>query len=1335
MKRTILNLNKCLNRSSTSKKLLSFIIITARTMRLLITLTILVISLPLLSQDNALKENNQSILNNTNIQSQIFYGPGFPNTNATTTVLPGNNSTSSNGRAPQGTRRFINTKYIITAAEMTASGFTGVVNSVGWRWNVPSPPAAIAPASQSGASTGNLRVYLKDTVEGALTIGGTFIDTTGAGYTKIIDGTISIPSGLAEINIDVPADGPGTALFTPTPGNGVILIFVYKTTDSALRTPIGAPNVFSTNVGAGTKLLQYQSQTAGGSVGAASVFRPETRFGVMTFANDITTTAIIRPSEITFIPNLAIAPKAIFKNLGTANQTNIPVTCVISSAGYSSTKNIPILNSEDSIEVTFDATYNPIDTGISNVKVFSILATDQNKNNDTLTKQIQISQSGNFCFTPSDIPDYLQTISTDQLQLPPAVSCCIRIFIHVMRKSDGTGGQTTAEVNEAIRVLKSDFVSHNICFNEVGRDFVDNTADYNKSLSSFIHSYTGKFAGWGPGNTSTQWIDIYLFANNSNLGAMSAWIPSTALVIGGNFFGTNVASSHFLSHEMGHCLGLYHTFHGFTCEPATGPELINGNLCTYFGDFVCDTPPDPTFFNVDPITCLRNPSWAASCFGSNTEPITNLSYNPNLKLIMSLVPPNCMTNHSAGQGSRAGYMIANNPLLKATLETGCFTADPNGGSGDAKNEGDRHCKYYFANSIAPLTLYPSRPTYSWENDPPCKMKLIENGVNQAGTKLVGGMDDGYFKLSLKEIQILCNSDTSKRLKLCGTCYDSLFISTNGIIGFTNHTPYWIIPNLSWLDYPGNSNNSFCNGDYNRPAIYPFWLNFDFSYPGSTGGINGITCGIKNNQLIITYSRAKVFNEQEYVSFQVCYELVNCVLGDNANIKFTYSSAAYGRTSPGFITRYKNSNAFGPNIGPYLIGIASMTNAIIYRKTDGFGHMSAIGPCHDPKINRPIYSTGNSGLSVEFGPNPFQLGRCKCNNDNYCPPECLTTTLNVSTGYNHKTSVLYPPGSVDEYWQLYSSSLSIVHPRLAGVVSGMTPNPWCGVNNGCSNWISVYPSGPWPNYPQGTQQYGFQTCFYLCDTSTVNINLSVLTDDGGFVFLDGVFIGGPTGFGCNIVPINYTNLLTKGEHFIQVLVTNPGGGPMGINVCGNITGHDILKHECWNCTQLIKGGKGKTQTGPFKNAEILLADPKSPYPIVHSGITYSDSAGNLSFQFPEPISGGDYYLVLKSENTIETWSANPVSITEDSINYDFTSSASQAYGNNMILVNGKWCFYSGDVNQNGVIDIEDIALIDNDVYNFVNGIVATDLNNDGIVDALDLFITDNNAFNYVSKSRP
>jgi hypothetical protein len=194
------------------------------------------------------------------------------------TVLPGNNSTSGNGRAPQGSRLYNNSKYIITGTEMTNSNFTGPVTSIGWQWNLPQPPAAGPPSSQSVQTTGNLRVYLKDTTGSAVALIGTFIDTNGVGYTKIIDATITIPTGLAQIDIDVPVGGPGTSTYTYTQGSGVLVIYVYNTT-TALATPVGAPTVHCNTTVGGVSMLTYQNQTQNGTTGTATTFRPLTRFG------------------------------------------------------------------------------------------------------------------------------------------------------------------------------------------------------------------------------------------------------------------------------------------------------------------------------------------------------------------------------------------------------------------------------------------------------------------------------------------------------------------------------------------------------------------------------------------------------------------------------------------------------------------------------------------------------------------------------------------------------------------------------------------------------------------------------------------------------------------------------------------------------------------------------------------------------------------------------------------------------------------------------------------------------------------------------------------------
>ncbi|MEO8209392.1 MAG: hypothetical protein ABI840_02440 [bacterium] len=155
-------------------------------------------------------------------------------------------------------------------------------------------------------------------------------------------------------------------------------------------------------------------------------------------------------------------------------------------------------------------------------------------------------------------------------------------------------------------------------------------------------------------------------------------------------------------------------------------------------------------------------------------------------------------------------------------------------------------------------------------------------------------------------------------------------------------------------------------------------------------------------------------------------------------------------------------------------------------------------------------------------------------------------------------------------------------------------------------------------------------------------------------------------------------------------------------------------------------------------KVSLRSSSSPYSIVDSGSAYSVLEGShskVSLFFEHATQGNSYYIVVNHRNSIETWSANPVTILGDSTVYNFTSSLSQAYGNNMILVSGVASIYSGDVNQDGSVDLSDASLVDNDSYNFVFGYVYTDVDGDGFVDASDAAIVDNNAYNFVTVVRP
>ena len=131
----------------------------------------------------------------------------------------------------------------------------------------------------------------------------------------------------------------------------------------------------------------------------------------------------------------------------------------------------------------------------------------------------------------------------------------------------------------------------------------------------------------------------------------------------------------------------------------------------------------------------------------------------------------------------------------------------------------------------------------------------------------------------------------------------------------------------------------------------------------------------------------------------------------------------------------------------------------------------------------------------------------------------------------------------------------------------------------------------------------------------------------------------------------------------------------------------------------------------------------------------DLDGSSSLSFPGTVAG-NYYIVIRHRFTLETWSANTQALDCATISYDFTTSATQAFGGNMILKGGKYCLYSGDVNQDGLVDSGDILLIDNDYTNYLFGPgLVTDVNGDGVVDSGDILITDNNYTNYIFSAKP
>ncbi|MBK8982356.1 MAG: hypothetical protein IPM38_08570 [Ignavibacteria bacterium] len=205
-----------------------------------------------------------------------------------------------------------------------------------------------------------------------------------------------------------------------------------------------------------------------------------------------------------------------------------------------------------------------------------------------------------------------------------------------------------------------------------------------------------------------------------------------------------------------------------------------------------------------------------------------------------------------------------------------------------------------------------------------------------------------------------------------------------------------------------------------------------------------------------------------------------------------------------------------------------------------------------------------------------------------------------------------------------------------------------------------------------------------------------------------------------------------------LSTYPGPlfGPGNTNLAvqyGNNA--NILNHACGGMQMNLTASiEAMTPFGVGDTVTVLLRSTSSPYEIRDGAKGYMNGSGSATLNFFKTVTGS-YFVSVYHRNALETWSAGGVASSGLTSSYDFTTSVGQAFGSNMVVVSGEASFYSGDVNQDGVIDLSDGSDVDNDAFNFVSGYVNTDVNGDGVVDLTDAAYVDNNALNFVGVVKP
>ncbi|MFH1120221.1 MAG: CARDB domain-containing protein [Bacteroidota bacterium] len=168
----------------------------------------------------------------------------------------------------------------------------------------------------------------------------------------------------------------------------------------------------------------------------------------------------------------------------------------------------------------------------------------------------------------------------------------------------------------------------------------------------------------------------------------------------------------------------------------------------------------------------------------------------------------------------------------------------------------------------------------------------------------------------------------------------------------------------------------------------------------------------------------------------------------------------------------------------------------------------------------------------------------------------------------------------------------------------------------------------------------------------------------------------------------------------------------------------------------RGASGDYFSGTIADQiTVKLASGTFPYSFVYEIDSIElDQDGHCAVNVPFDFNG-NYYIVVSHRNSIETWTAFPVSIDGNGLQYDFTIAINSAYGENMKFINGTFCFFGGDVNQDGFVDTGDMSTVDNESGNFTTGYISADVNGDGIVDTGDMIILDNNGSSFVGTVTP
>ena len=243
------------------------------------------------------------------------------------------------------------------------------------------------------------------------------------------------------------------------------------------------------------------------------------------------------------------------------------------------------------------------------------------------------------CGTPEPDPETVRLIEDYSLRfrdvLPERTGGPITTYVHVIRDSSGAGNVTDNQIASQINVLNAAYAFTGYSFTVAATDRTNNSSWYTCSggscetqmksalhrggksdLNIYLNNMGGGLLGWA----TFPW-------QYSSAPTMDGVVVLSSSLPGGSAVPYNQGDT--ATHEVGHWMGLYHTFQGG---------------CNGQGDGVADTPAERS-------AAFGCPTGRDSCTGRKNpglDPIENF---------MDYTDDACMNTFTAGQDSRMDTMV------------------------------------------------------------------------------------------------------------------------------------------------------------------------------------------------------------------------------------------------------------------------------------------------------------------------------------------------------------------------------------------------------------------------------------------------------------------------------------------------------------------------------------------------------------------------------------------------------------------------------------------------------------------------------------------------------